>query len=83
MIAIRGIHIKNVTAESMDICAIWWLTRNDPSLKICTLLFSEYQMNYFQQLLDFVSEVRVSYLSFSKLNSIESTESIEFVEDYF
>ena len=59
MIAIRGMHIKNVTAEIMDMCAIWWLTMRDPSLKICTLLYSECQINYFQQLLDFVNEVRV------------------------
>ena len=41
-------------------------------------------MNITEGIMNYCSTTfRLEHLSFSELNSVESTESIEFVEDYF
>ena len=41
-------------------------------------------MNTTEAIMDYCSTTfRLEHLGFSELNSLESTESIEFVEDYF
>ena len=43
----------------------------------------ELQLKCDNPLNEFDTKISISHLSFSELNSVESTESIKFVKDYF
>ena len=59
MIAIRGTQLGGTPLEEQnDLCADWWLMdRDQPGYDFCNQ-FTEDQMNYFNQLLEFLHEVK-------------------------
>ena len=59
MVAIRGTQLGGTPLEEQnDICADWCLMdRDDPGYEFCDK-FTVDQMNYFQQLVEFLHEVR-------------------------
>ena len=58
MVAVRGTQLGGTPLEEQnDLCADWWLMdRDQPGYSFCDQ-FTEDEMNYFKQLLEFLHEV--------------------------